>query len=79
MAPEQITAPDAAQPSADLYSLSVMFYELLVGVVPQGHWQPPSGGRTDVPPAIDQLIQKGLSPSPVRVRRASPSIARRWK
>jgi len=64
MAPEQITAPDAAQPSADLYSLSVMFYELLVGVVPQGHWQPPSAGRSDVPPAIDKLIERGLSNSP---------------
>jgi uncharacterized membrane protein YhaH (DUF805 family) len=64
MAPEQITAPDAAQPSADIYSLSVMFYELLVGVVPQGHWQPPSVGRTDVPPAIDELIQRGLSNNP---------------
>lgn len=67
MAPEQITAPDAAQPSADLYSLSVMFYELLVGVVPQGHWQPPSGGRSDVPPAIDKLIERGLANNP-RVR-----------
>jgi serine/threonine protein kinase len=64
MAPEQITAPDAALPSADLYSLSVMFYELLVGVVPQGHWQPPSAGRSDVPPAIDKLIERGLSNSP---------------
>ncbi len=64
MAPEQMTAPDAAQASADLFSLSVMFYELLVGVVPQNYWQPPSGGRADVPVAIDQLIQKGLSPSP---------------
>jgi uncharacterized membrane protein YhaH (DUF805 family) len=64
MAPEQLTAPDAAQASADLFSLSVIFYELLVGVVPQSYWQPPSGGRADVPVAIDQLIQKGLSPSP---------------
>lgn len=67
MAPEQITAPDAAQPAADLYSLSVMFYELLVGVLPQGHWQPPSGGRSDVPAAIDRLIEKGLANNP-RVR-----------
>jgi serine/threonine protein kinase len=67
MAPEQITAPDAAQPSADLYSLSVMFYELLVGVVPLGHWQPPSGGRSVVPPAIDKLIERGLANNP-RVR-----------
>jgi serine/threonine protein kinase len=64
MAPEQITAPDAAQASADLFSLSVMFYELLVGVVPVGHWQPPSGGRSDVSPKIDELIQKGLSNNP---------------
>lgn len=64
MAPEQITAPDAALPSADLYSLSVMFYELLVGVVPQGHWQPPSAGRRDVPPSIDRLIERGLSNNP---------------
>jgi hypothetical protein len=41
-----------------------MFYELLVGVVPQGHWQPPSGGRSDVSPKIDELIQKGLSNNP---------------
>lgn len=67
MAPEQITAPDSAQPAADLYSLSVMFYELLVGVLPQGHWQPPSGGRSDVPAAIDKLIERGLANSP-RVR-----------
>lgn len=67
MAPEQITAPDSAQPAADLYSLSVMFYELLVGVLPQGHWQPPSGGRSDVPAAIDRLIERGLSNNP-RVR-----------
>ena len=64
MAPEQLTAPDAAQASADLFSLSIMFYELLVGVVPQNYWQPPSGGRSDVPIAVDDLIQKGLSPSP---------------
>ena len=64
MAPEQITAPDSAQPSADLYSLSVMFYELLVGVLPRGHWQPPSGGRSDVPVAIDRLIERGLANAP---------------
>ena len=64
MAPEQITHPDSAGPPADLYSLSVVFYELLMDVLPQGHWQPPSGGRNDVPPAIDKLIEKGLSNRP---------------
>ena len=64
MSPEQITNPDGAMPSADLYSLSVLFYELLVDVLPQGHWQPPSGGRSDVPVGIDQLIEQGLSNRP---------------
>ncbi|WP_375398595.1 serine/threonine-protein kinase [uncultured Sphingomonas sp.] len=64
MAPEQITNPDGAGPSADLYSLSVIFYELLVDVLPQGHWQPPSGGRADVSPKIDKLIESGLSNRP---------------
>jgi serine/threonine protein kinase len=64
MAPEQITNPDAAGPSADLYSLSILFYELLVDVLPQGHWQPPSGGRSDIPLRIDALIKKGLSNRP---------------
>jgi serine/threonine protein kinase len=61
MAPEQVTAPDTVGPSADLYSLSVILYELLVDVPPQGRWQAPSGGRSDVPPGLDALIEKGLS------------------
>jgi serine/threonine protein kinase len=61
MAPEQITNPAGANASSDLYSLSKMFYELLMGVLPTGHWQPPSGGRGDVPEGIDTLILSGLS------------------
>lgn len=64
MAPEQITNPGTAGPPADIYSLSIMFYELLMDVLPQGHWQPPSGGRGDVPATIDKLIEKGLSSRP---------------
>jgi len=75
MSPEQVTAPEAAQASADFYSLSVMFYELLIGVVPKGHWQPPSGGRSDVPPAIDKLIERGLSNNP----RQRPQSAQQYR
>ena len=64
MAPEQITTPDIVRPSADFYSLSVMFYELLVDVLPQGHWQPPSGGRADISQGIDAVIERGLSNRP---------------
>lgn len=61
MAPEQIRSADNANESADLYAVSKIFYELIVGVIPTGHWQPPSGGRSDVPRGIDALIEKGLS------------------
>lgn len=61
MAPEQIRNANSANASADLYSLSKIFYELIVGVLPTGHWQPPSGGRADVLPQVDALIEKGLS------------------
>ena len=64
MAPEQVTNPDQAGPAADVYSLSVMLYEMLVGVLPQGHWQPPSGGRGDVSRGLDELVREGLSNRP---------------
>ena len=73
MAPEQVTAPDTVGPSADLYSLSIMFYELLVDVLPQGHWQPPSNGRPDVPTGIDELIENGLSNRPANRPQSSGS------
>lgn len=65
MAPEQIRNSDLATPAADLYSVSKIFYELLIGVLPTGHWQPPSGSRSDVPEAIDTLIEKGLKDAPI--------------
>lgn len=63
MAPEQVRNANAANPAADMYSVSRIFYELIVGVLPTGHWSPPSDGRSDVPRGIDTLIQKGLSPN----------------
>lgn len=61
MAPEQITNPDGVTPAADLYSVSIIFYEMLMDALPKGPWQAPSAGRPDVPTAIDAVIQKGLS------------------
>jgi len=60
MAPEQVRNANAVNAAADLYSVSRIFYELIVGVLPSGHWQPPSGGRSDVPQGIDALIEQGL-------------------
>jgi len=66
-APEALTATGSDLSSAaDIYSISMIFYELLAGVPLAGHWQAPSAGRSDVPAPIDQLIQDGLSNNPRR-------------
>ena len=64
MAPEQKTYPESVRASADLYSLSHIFYELLMDGGIEKTWQPPSGGRPDIPTAIDDLIEKGISTRP---------------
>jgi serine/threonine protein kinase len=64
MAPEQKTAADTVGPPADLYAVSAIFYELLLGVAPTGRWTPLSKEREDLPADIDAVIDKGLSSRP---------------
>jgi serine/threonine protein kinase len=64
MAPEQKTAADTVGPPADLYAVSAIFYELLLGVAPTGRWAPLSKERGDLPAGIDAIIDKGLSSRP---------------
>jgi serine/threonine protein kinase len=64
MAPEQKTAADTVGPPADLYAVTAIFYELLLGVAPTGRWTPLSKEREDLPAGIDAIIDKGLSSRP---------------
>jgi serine/threonine protein kinase len=64
MAPEQVTSPDAVGPAADFHALSVILYEMLMEAPPVGRWEPVSTSRRDVPKAIDELLEKGLSVRP---------------
>lgn len=64
MAPEQMTSADAVGPPADIFSLSVMLYELLMDAPPQARWEPVSKNRRDIPRAVDDLLEKGLSARP---------------
>jgi serine/threonine protein kinase len=64
MAPEQKTRADTVRPSADLYAVTVIFYELLMGVVPTGPFMAPSKERPEIPSTIDGVIEKGLSNYP---------------
>lgn len=64
MAPEQRTVADTVGPPADLYAVTAMLYELLMGVPPEGRLGSPSRERDDVPAAVDDIIEKGLSSRP---------------
>lgn len=60
MAPEQL-AGKAVDQRADLYSVGVLFYELLTGDVPRGSWKPPSTLRK-VNAKVDEVVRRALEP-----------------
>src|SRR5688572_13977070 len=59
MAPEQREHPSGVDHRADIYSLGVVFYELLTGDLPQGLFAPPSA-KSAVDPRIDAIVQQAL-------------------
>jgi tRNA A-37 threonylcarbamoyl transferase component Bud32/tetratricopeptide (TPR) repeat protein len=65
MAPEQIEKPQAVDGRADIYSLGVVFYEMLTGELPLGKFQPPSHKvRIDV--RLDEVVLHALEKEPDR-------------
>jgi predicted Ser/Thr protein kinase len=65
MAPEQIERPSEVDQRADLYSLGVIFYEMLTGELPLGRFLLPSQkAHTDV--RLDQVVLRALEKEPDR-------------
>lgn len=65
MAPEQIEHPKQADQRADVYSLGVVFYEMLTGELPLGRFAPPSEKST-ADPRLDEVVMRALEKEPER-------------
>jgi hypothetical protein len=65
MAPEQVEHPSDVDHRADIYSLGVVFYELLTGELPLGKFQPPSH-KVQVDVRLDEVVLKTLAKEPER-------------
>jgi hypothetical protein len=65
MAPEQMERPLAVDHRADIYSLGVVFYEMLTGELPMGRFDPPSK-KVAVDVRLDEVVLRALEKEPER-------------
>jgi formylglycine-generating enzyme required for sulfatase activity len=64
IAPELKSFNPKSSPRVDLFSVGVIFYELLVGQPPQGTFQLPRQRRPELPKLVDNVTHTALAPAP---------------
>lgn len=65
MAPEQMEASSSVDHRADIYSLGVVFYEMLTGDLPTGNFDPPSR-KVQLDVRLDEVVLRSLAREPDR-------------
>jgi tRNA A-37 threonylcarbamoyl transferase component Bud32 len=65
MAPEQLEKPSTVDHRADIYSLGVVFYEMLTGELPIGRFAAPSA-KTPVAASVDEVVFRTLEKEPAK-------------
>ena len=65
MAPEQVERPGEVDHRADIYSLGVVFYQMLTGELPIGRFEPPSH-RVLIDVRLDEVVLRALEREPSR-------------
>ncbi len=74
MAPEQLQETRNVDHRADIYSLGVIFYELLTGQLPIGRFSPPSQSSL-ADPRLDHVVMRTLENQPERRYQAASEIS----
>jgi tRNA A-37 threonylcarbamoyl transferase component Bud32 len=65
MAPEQVEHPKDVDHRADIYSLGVVFYQMLTGELPLGRFEPPSR-KVLIDVRLDEVVLRALEKEPDR-------------